>query len=113
MAAAAAPSVQEDGEDMETAGQEGGWKTVGPRGKTLEDGKMMDRKAVEGQMMNRGGLKLSGLVGRLREGEEPITSTPRRKSSVVRVGDWICKDKVCEWNNFAWRRECQKCQKNR
>ena len=77
MAAAAASSVQDDGEDKETAGQEGPWKTVGPGGKTLADGKMVDKEVVESQL-NRGGLNLSGLVGRLREGEEPITSTPRK-----------------------------------
>ena len=112
MAAAAASSVQDDGADKETAGQEGAWKIVGPGGKALADGKTVDKEAVEGQL-NRGGLNLSGLVGRLREGEEPITSTPRKTVGEVRVGDWMCKDSVCGWNNFAWRRECQKCQKNR
>ena len=88
MAAAAASSVQDDGADKKTAGQEGAWKIVGPGGKALADGKTVDKEAVEGQL-NRGGLNLSGLVGRLREGEELITSTPRKTVGEVRVGDWM------------------------
>ena len=121
MAAVAAPRVQgTEGVSLE-GGQrqpeEGAWLTVGPRGKAMvqEEQQSIEEaiEEVEEQEVNRGGLGMRGLVRRLREGEQLKESTPKRRSNDVRVGDWVCKDKVCEWNNFGWRRECQKCQKNR
>ena len=77
-----------------------------------EQGQGVEEEELTEEYNQNSRLDMDRSLARLRE-ERQRTSTPHKRVGDSRQGDWTCKDVKCAWQNFAWRRVCMKCSKDR
>ena len=108
----------EQGEDRREA--EPAWTEVVKNGRHKknktgmqnEQGQGVEEEELTEEYNQNSRLDMDRSLARLRE-ERQRTSTPHKRVGDSRQGDWTCKDVKCAWQNFARRRVCMKCSKDR